>query len=62
MSDENLLIEYKKLGAEMIIKDTKQRLENQGKSEYEIVQNIIEEDVPGYTATTYGNSCGSCGV
>lgn len=53
MSDENLLIEYKKLGAEAIIKDTKQKLENQGKSEYEIVQNIIEEDVPGYTATTY---------
>ena len=27
----------------MIIKDTKQQLENQGKSEYEIVQNIIAE-------------------
>ncbi|GAB0173234.1 hypothetical protein NHP164001_12520 [Helicobacter trogontum] len=53
MSDENLLIEYKKLSAEMIIKDTKQRLENQGKSEYEIVQNIIAEDGSGYTATTY---------
>ena len=53
MSDENLLIEYKKLSAEMIIKDTKQKLENQGKSEYEIVQNIIVEVAPGYTATTY---------
>lgn len=62
MSDENLLIEYKNLGAEAIIKDTKQKLENQGKSEYEIVQNIIAEDRSGYTATTYGNSCGSCGV
>ena len=53
MSDENLLIEYKKLSAEMIIKDTKQRLENQGKSEYEIVQNIIAEIGLGDTATTY---------
>ena len=53
MSDENLLIEYKKLSAEMIIKDTKQKLENQGKSEYEIVQNIIAEDGSGHTATTY---------
>lgn len=53
MSDENLLIEYKKLSVETIIKDTKQKIENQGKSEYEIVQNIIAEDVPGYTATTY---------
>lgn len=53
MSDENLLIEYKKLSAEMIIKDTKQKLENQGKSEYEIVQNIIAENGHGYTATTY---------
>lgn len=60
MSDENLLIEYKKLSAEMIIKDTKQKLENQGKSEYEIVQNIYEivqniiaENGHGYTATTY---------
>lgn len=53
MSDENLLIEYKKLNVEMIIKDTKQKLENQGKSEYEIVQNIIAEIGPEYTATTY---------
>ena len=53
MSDENLLIEYKKLSAEMIIKDTKQKIENQGKSEYEIVQNIIAENGHGYAATTY---------
>ena len=37
----------------MIIKDTKQKIENQGKSEYEIVQNIIAENGHGYAATTY---------
>lgn len=53
MSDDQLIIEYKKLNAEMMIKDTKQKLENQGKSEYEIVQNIIAKIEYEATATTY---------